>query len=198
MQAPDPGSAPAAPLPPNRARRVLASLNSGSLGVSIGFAVTAAVLLNPIFAIPFVVLLGTLAVYLFTVRRRARDFVGSEPRLSGFFITASAALVLGLLITLTAQLREREARARSQALEFELERSRIKKQAVDARLALLQAQVEPHFLFNTLANVQAGVESNSPRAADVLQSLIAYLRAAMPRLHEREAKLGDELALVRA
>ena len=84
MQAPDPGSAPAAPLPPNRARRVLASLNSGSLGVSIGFAVTAAVLLNPIFAIPFVVLLGTLAVYLFTVRRRARDFVGSEPRLSGF------------------------------------------------------------------------------------------------------------------
>ena len=61
---------------------------------------------------------------------------------------------------------------------------------MDARL---QAQVEPHFLFNTL---QALVESNSPRAAGVLQCLIAYLRAAMPRLHEREANLGDELTLV--
>ena len=225
------------------ARRVTASLNTGSLGVSIGFAFTAALMLKPIFSTPFLVLLGrtlflsmflllvfvaaqrlperrlpfstprwlftvivvalaaplgTLAIYLVTVGGRAGDFFGSEPRLTGFFITATTALVLGLLITLTAQVREREARARSQALEFELERSRLEKQAVDARLALLQAQIEPHFLFNTLANVQALVESNSPRAAGVLQSLIAYLRAAMPRLHERDATLGDELALVRA
>ena len=49
---------------------------------------------------------------------------------------------------------------------------------------MLQAQIEPHFLFNTLANVQALVETGSPRAAPVLKSLIAYLRAAMPRLQE--------------
>ncbi len=229
--------------PHSIARRVFASLNTGSLGVSIGFAVTAAVLLNPIFTTPFAVLLGrtlfvsmllllvfvgaqrlperwlphwlprwlftlfavglaaplgTLAVYLVAVGGRAGDFFGSQPRVAGFLIIAGTALVLGLLITLTAQLREREARARSQALEFELERSRLEKQAVDARLALLQAQIEPHFLFNTLANVQALVESNSPRATDVLKSLIAYLRAAMPRLHQHEPTLADELALVRA
>ena len=67
---------------------------------------------------------------------------------------------------------------------------------LDARLALLTAQIEPHFLFNTLANVQALVESGSPRAATVLRSLIAYLRAAMPRLQDaRVSVLRDELDL---
>jgi LytS/YehU family sensor histidine kinase len=62
----------------------------------------------------------------------------------------------------------------------------------------LQAQIEPHFLFNTLANVRALVETGSPQAAPVLRSLIAYLRAAMPRLQSQTASLGDELGLVRA
>ncbi len=136
--------------------------------------------------------------YLFSVGGRVGDFVYSTPRLTGFAILAGTALLLGLLLTLTAQLRQREAQARSQALAFELERSRLEKQAVDARLALLQAQIEPHFLFNTLANVQALVESGSPRAAPVLTSLIAYLRAGMPRLHDAAPTLDTELTLVRA
>jgi len=53
-------------------------------------------------------------------------------------------------------------------------------------------------LFNTLANVRALVETGSPQAVPVLHSLIAYLRAAMPRLQDEAATLGDELALVRA
>ena len=79
---------------------------------------------------------------------------------------------------------KKEAFARSQALAFDLERSELARQAADARLHLLAAQVAPHFLFNTLANVQALVDAQSPRAADVLRSLTAYLRAAVPRLHE--------------
>ena len=62
---------------------------------------------------------------------------------------------------------------------------------------LLQAQVAPHFLFNTLANVQALVDAGSPQAAAVLRSLIAYLRAAVPRLHEAAATIERELQLVR-
>ena len=54
------------------------------------------------------------------------------------------------------------------------------------------------FLFNTLANVQALVESGSPQAAPVLKSLIAYLRAAVPKLHAEASTLGNEIALVRA
>ena len=142
--------------------------------------------------------LGTFLIYLGSLGGDLGAFLKSEPHVRGSVLIACAGLVLGLLITLTALVREREARARSQALLFELERSRLERQALDARLAVLTAQIEPHFLFNTLANVQALVEGGSPRAAPVLQSLIAYLRAAMPRLHEGEATVGRELALVRA
>jgi LytS/YehU family sensor histidine kinase len=68
--------------------------------------------------------------------------------------------------------------SRDQKLAFALERSELERQALDARLHLLQAQVAPHFLFNTLANVQALVDAGSPHASAVLRSLTAYLRAA--------------------
>jgi sensor histidine kinase YesM len=119
-------------------------------------------------------------------------------RMMGFLWIAAVALILGLVITAAALLREREHRESERALQFALERSRLEKQALDARMHLLQAQIEPHFLFNTLANVQALVEAGSPRAAPVLASLIAYLRAAMPRLHDGAPTLGRELDLVRA
>jgi LytS/YehU family sensor histidine kinase len=65
-------------------------------------------------------------------------------------------------------------------------------------MRLLQAPVQPHFLFNTLANVQALVDTGAPQASKVLGSLIDYLRAAVPRLDETAATLGRELQLVRA
>jgi LytS/YehU family sensor histidine kinase len=62
----------------------------------------------------------------------------------------------------------------------------------------MRAQVEPHFLFNTLANVQALVDSGSPQASKVLSSLIAYLRAAVPRMNSRMATLAREVELAQA
>src|SRR5207245_1189237 len=56
----------------------------------------------------------------------------------------------------------------------------------------------PPFLFNTLANVQALVDAGSPRASDVLGSLIAYLRASVPRLNDPATTLGEETTLVQA
>jgi sensor histidine kinase YesM len=67
-----------------------------------------------------------------------------------------------------------------------------------ARVRLLQAQVQPHFLFNTLANIRSLVESGAPQAISVLDSLIDYLQAAVPRLRESSSTLGQELQLVRA
>ena len=142
--------------------------------------------------------LATFLMYLFSVRGDVASFVDSPPRITGFAIIASTALVLSMLIALTAQLRQREAESRALELRFALERSVLERQALDARLSLLQAQVQPHFLFNTLANVQVLVESGSPRAAEVLKSLIAYLRAAVPRLQGGPATLADEVGLVRA
>jgi signal transduction histidine kinase len=153
-------------------------------------------------ATPIVVALAAPAaaflVYLVKVGGDLSMLLHSEPRMTGLLILGGAALVLGVVITQTALVREREARTRNLELQLELERQRLERQGVDAQLARLQAQIEPHFLFNTLGNVQALVESGSPRAAPVLQSLIAYLRAAMPRLHASEPTLADELALVRA
>ena len=100
-------------------------------------------------------------------------------------------------IAVGALVRQRDDFARNQATAFALERSELERRALDARFRLLQAQVEPHFLFNTLANVQALVDAGAPQASNVLRSLIAYLRAAVPRLHQ-PATLEQELQLVRA
>ena len=108
------------------------------------------------------------------------------------------ALLIAPWIAIGTILRQRDAFAREQALEFELVRSEFERRESDARLRLLQAQVEPHFLFNTLANVQALVDSGSPQASKVLTSLIAYLRAAVPRMHSQTTMLDNEVELVRA
>jgi hypothetical protein len=124
---------------------------------------------------------------------------GEEPkRIIGYLQLTFAGILLAPWIALAAMVRQREAFARDQALAFELERSEFERKALDARLRLLQAQVEPHFLFNTLANVQALVEAGSPHASNVLESLIAYLRAAVPRLHDPATTMSHELDLVRA
>ena len=142
--------------------------------------------------------LATLAVYAFSTGGDFASMFGNMAYVSGIVILGSSALLLGLVMGLGALYRERDAQANTAALTFALERETLQRQAADARLALLQSQVEPHFLFNTLANVQALVEGGSPRAAPVLASLIAYLRAAMPQLQEGAPSLGREEALVRA
>ncbi len=152
----------------------------------------------PLLAVGLAAPLATLPLYLVTVGGDIRVFLRTPERVMGFVLIAGTGLVLGMVLTGGALVRERLARAQAQQLQFELERSRLEKQALDARMQLLQAQIEPHFLFNTLANVQALVESGSPRAPAVLKSLIAYLRAALPRLHDGAPTLGNELALVRA
>jgi len=142
--------------------------------------------------------LASLAAYALTVDVGLEHILATPGLMLGFLVLAGAALLIGGVLVPVALLREQQAQARSQALQFALERSVLEKQALDARLSLLQAQIEPHFLFNTLANVQALVETGSPRAPAVLRSLIAYLRAAMPRLHDGHPTLGNELGLARA
>lgn len=126
------------------------------------------------------------------------QFAENPKRVNGYLHLFFAGVLFAPWIALGAMVRQREAFARDQALAFELERSEFERKALDARLKLLQAQVEPHFLFNTLANVQALVHAGSPQASRVLESLIEYLRAAVPRLHDPATTLGQELHLVRA
>jgi signal transduction histidine kinase len=142
--------------------------------------------------------LSTIAIYLLSTPAGAPPFWHDADRLNGFGLLTVLGILLAPWVALAALVRQKDALARHQALAFDLERSELERQALDARLHLLQAQVAPHFLFNTLANIQALVDAGSPQASAVLRSLIAYLRAAVPLLHEPAATLGRELELVRA
>jgi LytS/YehU family sensor histidine kinase len=61
----------------------------------------------------------------------------------------------------------------------------------------MQAQVEPHFLFNTLASIDRLIEVDPPRASRMQRNLIALLRASMPAMREKATNLGRELEVVR-
>jgi LytS/YehU family sensor histidine kinase len=83
-------------------------------------------------------------------------------------------------------------------LAAEAERERFARQGVQAELKLLQAQVEPHFLFNTLANLRFLVQTGSPHALEMLDHLIHYLRTALPEIRAESSTVGREIELARA
>jgi two-component sensor histidine kinase len=151
-----------------------------------------------VLGVAVVVPLATYLIYLFTTETGAPPFWHDQDRVEGFLILSVLGVLLAPWVALGALVRQKDALARHQALAFDLERSELERQALDARLHLLQAQVAPHFLFNTLANVQVLVDEGSPQASAVLRNLIVYLRAAVPRLNESTTTLGDELELVKA
>ena len=121
-----------------------------------------------------------------------------ELRLQGFRTMTTIGVLITPWIALVSLYRQISGTAQRQALAFELERSEFERQSLNDRLRLLQAQVEPHFLFNTLANVRELVDSGSPKASSVLSSLIAYLRTAVPQLRASTSLLVQELEMVRA
>ena len=92
-------------------------------------------------------------------------------------------LLMGLLFNLYFSLRHKETRARMRANE--------------AQLRLLQGQMEPHFLFNTLANVISLIDADAPRAKHMLGALTDYLRASLGGLRHDDSTLAVELDLAR-
>jgi signal transduction histidine kinase len=81
----------------------------------------------------------------------------------------------------------------------------LRRQVVEARMAAMQAQVEPHFLFNTLASIDHLIETDPPRASQMQKNLIALLRASMPTMREAAGngktqgvrELGREIDVIR-
>ena len=139
--------------------------------------------------------LTTCAIY---VAVAGWTFWVDQERFEGWANLTIVGMFLAPWSALGALVRQKDALAQRQALGFALERSELERRALEARLRLLQAQVAPHFLFNSLANVQALVDAGSPQASKVLRSLTAYLRATVPRLDEQAATFDDELRLVQA
>lgn len=88
--------------------------------------------------------------------------------------------------------------ARAALEETECRRQSLQAQMVEAHLTALQAQIEPHFLFNTLANVKRLYETAPAQGREMLSSLISYLRAALPSMRQSGSTLARELDLARS
>jgi hypothetical protein len=134
------------------------------------------------------------------------DSAGSGPRVhvhteSGEFLTDLAFLwiVASIIIKITYTGRLRAEAQASVAAET-AETEQLRRQVAEAQMAAMQAQLEPHFLFNTLASIDHLIQTDPPRASRMQQSLIALLRATMPSLREGKAQLrrtlGEELAVI--
>jgi signal transduction histidine kinase len=111
------------------------------------------------------------------------------------FIFAFLYLSLAAII---AALRNREHVATARHLEAEARRSELSRRLAESELKLLQSQVEPHFLFNTLGTAQQLAEKGAPEAARLIADLIRFLRAATPALRRAATTLGDERRMIAA
>lgn len=93
---------------------------------------------------------------------------------------------------------KKRAEHRAQAATETAAEESLKRQLAEAQLKTMQAQVEPHFLFNTLASVDYLIETAPSIASKMQKSLIQYLRAALPQMREGSTTLGKEVQLCRS
>ena len=106
------------------------------------------------------------------------------------------AFFFGIIILYFFISRERHYQATQALKESQIKNLDHKKQIAETQLQLLQAQIEPHFLFNSLSNVISLIEHDPLRAKRMLESLTRYLRASLSRSHDKNGSLQDELDLI--
>jgi signal transduction histidine kinase len=126
--------------------------------------------------------------------------VEDSTQLMNSLISATLTLWLGGGLGLWGWRRERASLA-ALAQARELAQAQAQRREAELRLSVLAAQVEPHFLFNTLAGVRSAIATDPGRASDMIDRLVDYLRAAIPRLRSdgaAAATLGSQLDIVRS
>ena len=116
----------------------------------------------------------------------------------GLFQLLFLGIMFGSIITYIFSSRERIAATEARIQEEKIKRLTSEKKAAEATLRLLQAQVEPHFLFNTLSNVLSLLDTNPERGKSMLVDFIHYLRASLSKIREEQATLGQEMEMIRA
>ena len=121
--------------------------------------------------------------------------IGNHPLFffSQSFVTLGLALFFGITGSLIFSTRERLRTTKERLAEVELRQSRQEKMLAETELKLLQAQIEPHFLFNTLSHITQLVHNDPELAVDTLENLTTLLRASLARTRTEEATLGQEI-----
>jgi sensor histidine kinase YesM len=111
---------------------------------------------------------------------------------------AIASVMISIVLSIVLLQRERRARAEADLEREKLRVERVEREAVLANLRALQAQIEPHFLFNTLANVTSLIGDDPARARHMLESFIRFLRASLGATRRESTTLADEAELIAA
>ena len=98
--------------------------------------------------------------------------------------------------TLVVEFYRHETRSVEAMHRAEIDRQALDRKMAEARLQVLQAQIEPHFLFNTLANVRRLYQTDAARGRSMLDHLMRYLEVALPRMREHRSTLAGDVTLI--
>jgi sensor histidine kinase YesM len=139
------------------------------------------------------------------LRNEERQFRTKTTRvgIGDFLMQLTTLLVLASAIIKYTYKGQKQAEVKAAQATETAEAESLKRQVVEARMAAMQAQVEPHFLFNTLASIDHLIETDPARASVMQKNLIALLRASMPSMREAAGSgqsvrdLGREIAVIR-
>ena len=109
-----------------------------------------------------------------------------------------AGLFLAIPMAVVGGLRNKEYENLTAKLAFDAEREKAARELSEARLRMLHAQIEPHFLFNTLGAVQQLAQKESPRAAALTADLIAFLRGSLGEMRSERVTLASDFGMIEA
>lgn len=131
---------------------------------------------------------------------RFTHLVGGSDYWNGGFLlkVVGISILFGLIITYFFHSRQRLAASAQLLNEERIKRLAGEKQLLQADLKRLQAQIEPHFLFNTLSNIISLMDTDLTRAKQMQLDLIRYLRTSLSQARKQTTTLGQELALLQA
>ena len=111
---------------------------------------------------------------------------------------AFTSLLVSIMLSTIFFWRERHARAEADLERSRVRAERVEREAVLANLRALQAQIEPHFLFNTLANVTSLIDPDPAKARRMLENFIRFLRSSLNATRSESTTLADEAELIAA
>jgi len=115
-----------------------------------------------------------------------------------FLQIIGGSVIIGAIVSYFFHNKEQLAKSIKMVQEERMKRLSSEKSALEANLKRLQAQVEPHFLFNTLSNIVSLMDTDLVRAKAMQLDLIRYLRTALGRTRNQETTLGQETDMIRA
>jgi len=124
------------------------------------------------------------------------QFLEQEPQ--ALITTSVSAILFGTAISYYFYARSRIAESQHRLQVESLNRVQIEQELTETELRLLQAQIEPHFLFNTLSNIIGLIDPKPHQAKKMLEDFTHYLRASLQRTRRQKSTLAQEVGLLKA